>query len=242
MSQDANNPSLASDDEEGCPFEAMGVGVGTRIQLVPATAGGQARYYTSVIGYVEEKYLIVQAPLAKGLPVLLREGEALTIHVFSGLGLFTFDTMVLHVFRSPFFYLHLDFPSVIRSSSLRKSIRVKVALAVEVKLPGQPDETIPARIVNLSATGAGVESSRPLGAQGDSLALDFSFTVQPGNVAVHVETKATIRSLGHREAASADAAQSFVFGVAFDHLASDQQVLLQNLVYETLLADRKNMA
>lgn len=242
MSQVPNNPSVASEDEEAWPFEAMGVGVGTRIQLIPATAGAQARFYTSVIGYVEGKYLIVHAPLAGGLPVLLSEGEALTIHVFSGLGVFTFDTMVLNVFRSPFFYLHLDFPSVIHSSSLRKSIRVKVALAAQVKLPGRQDETIPAQIVNLSATGARIESSRPLGAQGDLVALDFSFAVQPGNVAVHVETKATIRSVGRRDGASADAAQSFVVGVAFDGLAPDQQVRLQNLVYETLLADRKNMA
>ena len=62
-----------------------------------------------------------------------------------------------------------------------------------------------------------------------------SSDLKPTNQEVQIETSATIRSLRELPAAKKDAPARFTHGVSFDDIDPTSQVMLQNLVYESLL-------
>jgi c-di-GMP-binding flagellar brake protein YcgR len=219
-------------------FEAMNLQVGGRLQFITHRQVKPVEHFSTLIGWVKDEYLIVKIPVEQGLPIPLVEGERLTIRVFSGVNVCSFACTVERVFGRPLLYAHLSFPTSIQGTSLRTAMRVKVDIPVQVS-PGGSQAPANCHLVNLSVTGALIESPRKLPVEND-VTLQFTLVAPPGNQEVRVSTRAEIRNTNVAKPVSGPH-EVFTYGVQFIELDPVHYTLLQNLTYEALLADRQKI-
>lgn len=221
-------------------FEAMNLQVGGRLQFITHRGIKPVQYFSTLIGYVKDEYLIVRTPADNGMPISLSEGEKLTIRVFSGVNVCGFSCTVERVFGRPLLYTHVSFPQKIEGTSLRGAMRVKVDIPAQLCSTRRDAAPSNVFLVNLSVSGALIESARKLPPADDEVTLQFTLIAQPGNQQVIVTTRASIRNVNVLQPAP-DRAQVFTYGVQFIDLAPAHFTLLQNLTYETMLADRQKI-
>jgi c-di-GMP-binding flagellar brake protein YcgR len=221
-------------------FEAMNLQVGGRLQFITHRHIKPVQYFSTLIGYVKDEYLIVRIPAEGGAPIALAEGEKLTIRVFSGVIVCAFDCTVERVFGRPLLYAHVSFPNRIQGTSLRAAMRVKVDIPAQIT--GTRDGAKPSNVflVNLSVSGALIESPRKLPPAEDEVSLQFTLIAQPDNKQVIVRTRASIRNVNVLKPAP-DRAEVFTYGVQFIDLDPGHYTLLQNLTYEAMIADRQKI-
>lgn len=212
-------------------FDDIKLQVGARLQIMLKRNAGQVIYYTTLIGYVSGEYLLVKIPFENGLSVQMQSGEEVTFRTFSGTNVFTFSCGVESVVLSPRFYMHLTFPQQIHATALRKAVRVKADLPVYIR--GTEEH---GTITDISVVGAQIMAEIALGQVGAKIPLSFTFPVQLGNQEAMIETNATIRSVRELPATKKDGLPRFSYGVLFGDIDPTNQVMLQNLVYESLLA------
>lgn len=220
-------------DARGRPnFEDMKLQVGTRLQLILARPG-KPTYFSSLIGYVADEYLLVKIPVEHGLTVPMQEGERVTVRVFSGVAVYTFSCDIESILLAPRYYMHLSFPQEINATPLRNAARMKVNLPVEVRCPPSEHESpVAAMLSDLSITGAFVAAGTVLGAPGDRISVSFSFRVQPTNQQVQIRTDATICSSRQLGENGKHAALVHGVGIHFDRISENEQFMLQHYLYE----------
>lgn len=221
-------------------FEAMNLQVGGRLQFITHRGIKPVQHFSTLIGYIKDEYMIVKIPMEQGVPIALTEGEKLTIRVFSGVTVCSFDCTVARVFARPLLYVHITFPNSIQGTSLRASMRVKVDIPAQVT--GSRPAAAPARctLINLSVTGALIESPRKLPPDDELVTLEFSLLSQPGNQPVAVKTRASIKNVNVLKP-SPDRFEVFTYGVQFIGLDPNHYTLLQNMTYEAMIADRQKI-
>lgn len=226
----------------GSRFSDMQLAVGTRLQLLGAGKGGPPSCFTMLIGYVRNEYLLLQLPRENGMTVSYKTGEELMVRVFSGTSVFTFPAYVDRVLLAPLFQLYLSFPTAIESTALRAGIRVKVEIPAMVTLATQAagEEPLAAVITNLSRNGALLEADRSLGEVDEKFAVSFEFRHDSAQDPIQIRTEATIRSARERTAATVSAPVRFEHGLQLA-LDTGTQMLVQNHIYEMLIADRQKI-
>jgi c-di-GMP-binding flagellar brake protein YcgR len=221
-------------------FESMNLQVGGRLQFITHRSIKPVQHFSTLIGYVKDEYLIVKIPLENGVPITVAEGEKLTIRVFSGVNVCSFACTVERVFSRPLLYLHLSFPRSIQGTSLRTAMRVKVDIPAQVTGSRPHAAAVNCFLVNLSVTGALIESPRKLPPDDEMVTLQFSLNAPPSNQEVRVQTRATIKNVNVVKP-SADQFEVFTYGVQFVDLDPGHYTLLQNMTYEALIADRQKI-
>ncbi|MGE5652277.1 flagellar brake protein [Noviherbaspirillum sp. UKPF54] len=224
------------------PFEEMNLQVGTRLQIMVVRDQKPTQYFTTLIGYVKDEYMLMKIPVEHGVLMSFHEGEKLTIRVFTGVKVCSFNTFVERVFMHPYFYAHLTFPKSVRAASLRMAMRVKVDIAgtIAPREAGAAGQ-MPVRIDNLSISGALLESSGEIGKRDDNVVLSFVLPIQPGNHEVPISAQARICNTGLRKASAPNKPDIHVCGVQFVALDSMQEMALQNLTYEAQIGDRHKL-
>ena len=220
-------------------FEQMNLQVGGRIQFITHRTMKPVQHFSTLIGWVKDEYMIVKVPFENGAPIAVNEGDKLTIRVFSGVNVCSFSAIVQRVFGRPLFYAHLSFPEKIQGTSLRTAMRVKVDIPAQLNCDSEGN--VPVFLVNLSVSGALIESKRPLESDDAIVELSFTLIAQPGNRQVLVNTQASIRNINVIKPATADKPEVFTYGVQFVNLDPTHYTLLQNLTYEALIADRQKI-
>lgn len=220
-------------------FESMNLQVGVRLQFITYRRIKPMQYFSTLIGYVKDEYLIVKVPLENGTPVGLVEGERITIRVFSGMNVCSFACTVQRVFDRPLLYVHLSFPDTIQGTSLRAAMRVKVDIPAQV-LPPQGGAPVDCALTNVSVSGARIESARTLPENGGEITLEFGLPSPLGDGEMRVRTQAAVRNVNAMRK-EADGSEMFAYGVQFLDLDPVHHTMLQNLTYEVLLADRQNI-
>jgi c-di-GMP-binding flagellar brake protein YcgR len=220
-------------------FETMNLQVGTRLQLITHRRVKPVQYFSALIGYVKDEYILLKIPMENGAPIALAEGERLTIRVFSGIKVCSFACTVERVFGRPLFYMHVSFPSSVQGTSLRTAMRVKVDLPAHLSGSGTHGKPMACSIVNLSVSGALVTSPSRLPGDEQQIALQFSLKAPPDDQEVHISAHAAIRNVNVTKAA--DDSDLFTYGMQFIGLDPVHYTLLQNMTYEALLADRQKI-
>jgi c-di-GMP-binding flagellar brake protein YcgR len=220
-------------------FESMNLQVGIRLQFITYRRIKPMQYFSTLIGYVKDEYLIVKVPMENGTPVGLVEGERITIRVFSGMNVCSFACTVQRVFDRPLLYVHLSFPDTIQGTSLRAAMRVKVDIPAQV-LPSQAGAAVDCAMTNVSVSGARIESARTLPENGGEITLEFGLPSPLGDGEMRVRTQAAVRNVNAMRK-EADGSEMFAYGVQFLDLDPVHHTMLQNLTYEVLLADRQNI-
>lgn len=219
----------------------MNLQVGVRLQVMTHRHLKPAQYFSTLIGYLKDEYLIIKIPTENGAPIAMTEGDRLTIRVFSGVNVCSFACSVERVFARPLNYVHLSFPTSIQGTSLRGAMRVKAEIQARVFKAGNADAAIACTLANVSVTGARIDSPYPLPADSEVLTLVFTlaFTLAtpPTNEEVAVQTLAAVRNMTVARPAP-DKPDVYSYGVQFVDLDPVHYTLLQNMTYEALLADR----
>jgi c-di-GMP-binding flagellar brake protein YcgR len=220
-------------------FESMNLQVGVRLQFITYRRIKPMQYFSTLIGYIKDEYLIVKVPLENGTPVGLVEGERITIRVFSGMNVCSFACTVQRVFDRPLLYVHLSFPDTIQGTSLRTAMRVKVDIPAQVLPPGADTVPVDCSLTNISVNGARIESVRRLPENGGQVTVEFGLPSPLGDGEMRVRTLAAVRNVNAlpRE----DGTEMFAYGVQFLDLDPVHHTMLQNLTYEVLLSDRQNI-
>jgi c-di-GMP-binding flagellar brake protein YcgR len=218
----------------------MNLQVGVRLQLVTHRSIKPVWYFSTLIGYVKDEYLIVKVPVENGTPIRLMEGERITIRVFSGINVCSFACTVERLFDRPLLYVHLSFPQAIQGTSLRTAMRVKVDIPAKV-LPSRPGASaVDCALTNVSVNGARIEGLRSRPADGSEITLEFAVMPATYDREVQVRVCAVVRNVSSLRRES-DGAEVFALGVQFLDLNPVHHTMLQNLTYEVLLADRQNI-
>ena len=105
--------------------------VGQRVQLILQGPSAH-KQYTSVIGWVENEFLMLRVPQEDGWIVHLREGMNVEVRLFSGLSIFTFKSRINTLLLNPRNYMLMRFPEEILETPMRAHLRVRASLPVEI--------------------------------------------------------------------------------------------------------------
>lgn len=214
-----------------CKFDELRLSVDHRLQI---EAGHSAEpIHGRLLGYLKGATLIVKLPTTQpGGGVALSEGDSVLVRGFSGRIAFVFSSEVEKIRYTPYPYCHLRFPTAIRGADVRKEIRARCNLpakVVNVRLGN--DDAMEATISDISAAGALLSSSMPLGGIGDNLALSFRFWIQPNDYEVNLHSGAVIQTSAQGDD---DSRPEWLCGVRFEGIRSTENILLQNLIYQLL--------
>jgi c-di-GMP-binding flagellar brake protein YcgR len=219
-------------------FESLNMQVGVRLQFMTHRRVKPVPYFSTLIGYVKDEYIIVKIPTENGAPIALTEGERVTIRVFSGVNVCSFACTVERIFPRPLLYVHLSFPTSIQGTSLRGAMRVKTEMPVQVRGTVRPTATpVSCTMTNISVTGARVDSAWPLPSGEELVNLQFTLVMPNGSQDAQVNTLAMIRNVASEKPAPGQP-EIYSYGVQFVDLDPVHYTLLQNMTYEALLADR----
>lgn len=212
-------------------FEDMDLRVGDRLQLELQVHSAQP-HYGALLGFSPGQSVLVKTPFVDGLPVQYTDGQALTARAFTGKGIFAFDTTVQRVCVSPFYYLHLDFPSTVRGVQIRATERVKATMPTQVTTA---HIQAPGVITDIGIGGAMLECDRRLN-DGEHLSVYVTFSLEQMQVKAGFEAEAVV----HRQFDSTQSDQAtplHCYGLQFENVTLGQRVMLQNFVYHQLLQD-----
>jgi c-di-GMP-binding flagellar brake protein YcgR len=218
-------------------FETMNLQVGVRLQFMTHRTNKPVQYFSTLIGYLKDDYIIVKTPFDQGAPIALADGERVTIRVFSGVNVCSFVSTVERVFARPLSYVHLSFPTSIQGTSLRGAMRVKAEIPAQATAIGHDAAPLNCALTNVSVSGARIESPYPLPSDTEAVMLSFTLVTPPANQEMQVETRAAIRNMTVARPAP-DQPDVYSYGVQFVDLDPVHYTLLQNMTYEALLADR----
>ncbi len=206
-------------------FKDINLQVGSRLQV--AVRDGVI-HYTELIGYLDGKYLIIKTPIENGFSVHMQIDEPITLRILSGVNLVTLTSRIKTIFRAPYSYMHLSFPTDIRSITLRDAIRAKVNLQVQV------NDIVGAGVINdISVTDAAIVADSALGVLNEEILISFEFPIKLINQNAQIKTSATICSIQQLPNKKNDGAPRYSHGVTFHGIDSTSQVMLLNLVYES---------
>lgn len=236
----SNAQVQSSSETESVGFDALQLQVGTRLQLTVTRDVKQVQLFSSVIGWVKNEYLLLQIPMDGAQPFPLREGDRLTLRVFSGVQVCWFHVTALRLVVHPYLYMHVSFPREIFGRQLRTALRVRVNLPVHLSMPGNA-EGISATMRNVSISGASLETTQSIPETVDKLRLRFELQTGADMPAMHIETSAALRNRATNPVN--DPANPYVhtYGIQFLDLDATHKLALQNLIYETLMTDRQKL-
>jgi c-di-GMP-binding flagellar brake protein YcgR len=225
-----------------CSFEQMQLQSGDRLQLEMAADAERTHHFTTLIGHVPGLSVLVRTPSIHGEPIAVREGETVLVRAFSGRSVYAFETTVQRVCLSPFSYLHLAYPKLVRANPIRGAERVRVELRGTALNLQQDPRGIPVgcSFGDLSLTGAQVESAQSLGDRGSRLQVFFSFKLEPQGYEVKLTPEAEIQSA--RKRSDSQGAEVYSYGIRFGRMHATESLLLQSYIQQVLLNDRSRIA
>lgn len=209
-------------------FADMKFQVGQRVQLIQDGAGAH-KHYTSVIGWVENEFLMLRVPQDDGWITHLREGMNVEVRLFSGLSIFTFKSRINTLLLNPRNYMLLSFPEDILESPMRAHLRVRTSLPVEILESASGHNLGEFHLHDISGGGTSVVGPFKLGEVESRIKLVLRFDLQSTGKSEHAEMMGTIQNVEHvHHANQADAKPEYQHGIRFDQ--PDARVVL--LVHE----------
>jgi hypothetical protein len=199
------------------------IGLGIKLEL----AGDEKRYNCQLIGHIQGRSVLISTPIiGDGRPLPVRKDQTVILRFFANLSACAFRTQVQHLCSIPTPYLHLAWPNRVEAGEIRNAERVLANVQVSVVNQSQPNqERAFGAIVDLSTTGARLETLQPCGTTGDSLLLTGKVTVG------HVTRVITIESRIRAELDKFELSNSMAaYGIEFNFVADMDFLALQAFV------------
>lgn len=215
---------------------------GDRVQLCVASDKTQMRYYGDYIGVLPGTSLLVTEPSSEDrvLTEFLSQSVGLKARLLLQGELFEFNTIALQARNIPAKYLHLELPRTVKKTAIRRWPRVSTTLNVEIS-GEQPfsngNQQAQARLLDLSAGGALIETPFQLGVVGSQVNLSAELNIEGGPQ--HVCLPSSIRQIRIREDKRSGTAYC-QHGVEFSIDDEQMRLALYTFVYDMILATRLN--
>jgi hypothetical protein len=185
----------------------------------------EEKHYTKLIGFVDNEFVMLQIPQAKGWDVPLREGQSVEVRLFSGVSIFQFSAHIQAILINPRNYVLLSFPDKVQKSKLRSHVRVPVSLPV--RLTHLPEDQQHFQVLDLSSGGASLAGPAQLGKVGDAFKLTLSFHLETSGQLEHFQVDSTIQNI---EVIQKPNSQSQVYKHGLKFAKHDPRVVLY--IYE----------
>jgi c-di-GMP-binding flagellar brake protein YcgR len=201
----------------------IGALIGVRSQL----GSGAPMHPCRIIGFAPNHALFVTPPLHQGRLLPLAPGENIEIVAIASQAVFRFVCTVEAVCRSPFDYVVLSKPGVIRRLRERKSIRVRAHLAVRFGIGETGDSYEGLGLAKgISALGMSLSAAWTLGAVGERLRV--AFRLKSAELDTQIETSAIIRNVQKGNAPG----EASNHGLELDRLDAAQQMAMKVFVFD----------
>lgn len=210
-------------------YLSLSANIGDALQLQDFTAA-KHRHYAKLLGYLYRQSLIVSHPLWDDQLIAVTVGEPFLVRGFSGAKTYEFNASVLSVHSTPYPHLHLSYPDKINTLQMRGAVRIKVKLAcfITTTVSGLK---VPATILDLSTSGARVQSSAQLGKVGEIVKLNFHLTME------YEEQDFAISAIIRNVSTPSDEGLA-TYGVEFVNIGARARIALQSCVYIMLIDKR----
>lgn len=209
-------------------FEEIRLPVGESLQLQWLAGEQSIRHYSRLIGYVKGQSVLVTAPTVNGKVVLMREGQAVLVRLFSGKSIYAFSTSVLKATNVPYPYVHLMYPPHVKTQVVRRAPRVDVQLIATMRDASDAEHA--ATIANLSRGGCLLKVKRESVAIGDRVRLAFKVVMD--DIEHLVRAAGVVRSVVAAAPGSDEPTQA---GVEFEEMSGQDKLVITALVYQRLL-------
>ncbi|SMC16193.1 protein YcgR [Andreprevotia lacus DSM 23236] len=193
---------------------------GTWLQIGENGASGRPKTSVRLIGWVEKSTVFLSSVNAQGTVLPFRDGETLSLKTMAGRDVVAFTCVVSKVSFTPVPHLILSYPEQVQRQQLRSSQRIDTDLIASLTLGGN---TVPARLINLSAGGALLVCSTQLHA-GSSLQLAFRLTAAGTEHTLSI--KAEVRSSSRADGQA---------GIEFVEPGMLERLVLDNFIYHQLV-------
>lgn len=216
-------------------FKEIKLSIGERIQLQDPDDGNSERLFVKLMGYREDKSIIVTMPYLDGKEVTVFKGQKFIVRLFSVKTVYAFNVSVLESKRVPYPYIHLTYPLKVESVVVREAQRVNVKLIVSVQNEDPDktmDEAVSAQLTDISTGGAKLSTNEPIGETGDD--INMSAKLDVGGVEEYIQILATIRRVDILEAEDAKVSATYVYGLEFRFVEEKERLVLHGFVYEQL--------
>ncbi len=209
---------------------SLKLAIGETLQLQDISSDKQ-RYFVKLIGFTHKKSVLVSHPRQDEKLSFIKEGHGFLVRGFSGTKTYEFNSNVISVCLTPYPYLHLAFPTQVKTTSMRGAVRIKLRLVCTVDSSVTGLKT-PAIIEDMSISGARIHAGKAFGQVGDAVAVGLRMQVA-GETQVFL-VSSVIRSV-RTEADSQTGENVVMHGMEFVQTSGTDLTVLQNFIYKTML-------
>lgn len=182
----------------------------------------QVRHKVRFIGFIKDKSLLTTLPFRNGERMWMEDGQAFIVRGFNGRYAYAFTTPVIRARAHPFTYLHFAWPQKVECQLVRNSLRVAVSLPASI--PRVDGTQVAVAMLDLSASGAMLDSQVEIGAAGDHIRLGF--TVDFEGDAVNLNIPAAIRKIYRKENGA-----GFRIGLEFENVSQNDALVLHYFIH-----------
>lgn len=213
-------------------FNEIKISIGESVQLQDPSNKNNERIIVKLIGYREDKSILVTMPRSDGSLIRVVNGQVFIVRLFSVQTVHAFNVTVLESKASPYPYLHLSYPAKVESVVVRNAQRVNVGLIVSVQ-NGDPDKamanSVSAKLTDISTGGAKLSTLVAIGDVGDDISMSAKLVV--GGIEQYLQILATIRRVDCEEEAEKNV---YLYGLEFRFVEERDRLVLHGFVYEQL--------
>ena len=218
------------------PFKKFKLGESLQISSLSESAGS-AKYFIKFIGGIDKKSLICTLPLIDDKVMFVKENSGFSVAMFTGKGVYRFNTIVDNVFSRPFPHMHLKFPREVYLKSLRRNQRAPVSIIVSLLNKSEGDYVntkFSGRIVDLSLGGILVESNKINGNVNDL--IECTFKVNMDGEELLFVSDSTLKSFSSSD--QPDERTIIRYGLQFKGMAFQNKLILQNYIFQLLTGEK----
>lgn len=208
--------------------------IGDTLQLQFSPGNADDRYYVKLIGFLENKSILVTAPRKEGAALKVQDDQLFIVRMISGNSAQGFSATVLHSTTRPYPHLHLTYPQNLESITVRKAERVHCKLIVTVNNE-EPERSLgegkSASMEDISTAGSQLFTMESIGEKGDTITINSKVNV------ASIEQYLTISGKIRRVVEPENDGDKFEYGIEFILLEDKDKLLLHGFVYEQMMKD-----
>ncbi|MDY0057738.1 MAG: flagellar brake protein [Methyloversatilis sp.] len=210
-------------------FEAVKLKVGDVLQLQGVGDDAQ-RHTVRFLGYNKGGSVMVSAPVLNGGYAIVKQDSAFVVRFFSGKSVYAFPTHVLKSANTPYPYLHLSYPRVVKGMRVRRGQRASVRIIASVV--DATGSSHAGTLLDISKGGALLAARNPLGAKEEELSLKFRLKFD--DLDQFLQVRGVIRSVQTNPDAENEAL-AIQHGLEFTEVPEDGRLALTAFVYHKLI-------
>ncbi|MFT4799382.1 MAG: c-di-GMP-binding flagellar brake protein YcgR [Candidatus Azotimanducaceae bacterium] len=224
------NGSISSNDETSPELNSLRLRFGDTMQL--QFVGEDPRFSVRLVGYLENRSIIITTPIYNRRLVPVRVGQSVTVRMMVNDRACAFVTEVMQAYRVPYPHIHLSYPKELVTNQLRKAVRVETRVDGSVinRSIGERGKDIDCHLLDISETGAHLVTPIRIGKSGDEITLSLKLDI--GGIHRSLCIQAILR--GRMKIKEVEEVRRVHYGVEFLLLSEDERIELIAFVYSKL--------